>query len=123
MFTYLVDEISTVSDGNNNQLAESGKSELETSIDELASLRFSIILTARFADSPTQTRERREELHARLASLRRQYSEKIDEIAMTLSVQAAMDAKEEVERTVAVPRGVSRSALAGDAGINRRNQG
>lgn len=120
MFTYLVDEISTVTDSNNDQLSEAGKSELETSIDELASLRFSIILTARFADSPTQTLERREELHDRLATLRRQYSDKIDEIAMTLSVQAAMDAKDEVERTVEVPRGVSRLALTGEAGINLR---
>ena len=38
------------------------------------------------------------------ATLRRQYSEKIDEIAMKFGIQNAMDTKEEVERSVFVPR-------------------
>lgn len=121
MFTYLVDEISTVSDSDHSLLAEADKDNLEASIDELASLRFSIILTARFAESPSQTPQRREELRIRLEHLRDHYSQKIDEIAMTLSVQAAMDAKDKVERTVSVPRSVGRSIFEDDPRSNCGN--
>jgi hypothetical protein len=117
MFPYLVDDISTVSNSDRRLLTVSGTTQLEASIDELASLRFSIILTARFVNSPSQTEGRREELSARLAALRRQYSEKIDEIAMTLSVQAAMDAKDKVERTVSAPRVASRLNSSSEPGI------
>ena len=72
--------------------------------DELSALRFSIILTARWAASDSETPERRGELRADLAQLRKHYGDKIDEIAMTFGVDQAMKAKEEVERTVVVPR-------------------
>lgn len=114
MFTNLVDEISIITDSKGNEGAAPGQAELKASIAELSSLRFSILLTARFVDSPAQSLERREELRERLATLRRQYENKIDEIAMTLSVQAAMNAKDEVERAVSVPLGVSH-ALLGEA--------
>jgi hypothetical protein len=49
-------------------------------VEEIASLRFSASLAAQFADSPSQSPERQEELRARLIVLRRQYAEKIDEM-------------------------------------------
>jgi len=73
-------------------------------IEELAVLRFSIILTARWEASDCEGSERRAELREELGLLRRHYSDKVDDIAMTFGVAAAMNAKEEVERTVYVPR-------------------
>lgn len=70
---------------------------------ELASLRFSIILLARWESSRGIDRESLAELRTELAELRTLYSDKIDEIAMTFSVQQAMDTKQNVERTVTVP--------------------
>ncbi|MGB7546271.1 MAG: hypothetical protein WBM14_00850 [Terracidiphilus sp.] len=74
--------------------------------EELAILRFSIILTARREASAGGDAERRDELRAELLDLRREYSLKIDDIAMAFGVQNAMKAKEEVERTVTVPLGM-----------------
>jgi hypothetical protein len=74
--------------------------------DELAALRFSIILTARWEHSGRETPDRRAELGADLALLRNHYEDKIDEIAMTFGVEQAMKVKAEVERTVFVPREV-----------------
>jgi hypothetical protein len=70
---------------------------------ELAFLRYSIILTARWEASSDEDAERRYELRAELKDLRLQYSRKIDDIAMTFGIRSAMNAKEEVERTVVVP--------------------
>jgi hypothetical protein len=72
-------------------------------IEELAVLRFSIILTARWADSDSEPPPRRAELREELALLRKHFGDKIDEIAMTFGVVSAIKAKEEVERTVIVP--------------------
>jgi len=71
--------------------------------EELACLRFSVLLTAKWERSGVGDAERRKELRAELASLRRGYSEKIDEIAMAFSVQDAMEAQAEVERTITLP--------------------
>ena len=79
---------------------------LAANIEELASLRFSIILTAKWEASAGVEAERHDELRSELAGLRRNYSNKIDEIAMTFGVQNAMKAKDEVERTVAIPLGM-----------------
>jgi hypothetical protein len=76
--------------------------------DELAAVRFSIILTARWAASDDEPPERRAELRGELELLRKHYGDKIDEIAMTFGVQQAMATKEEVERTVVVPVEVKR---------------
>lgn len=76
---------------------------LEAIRSELAGLRFSIILTARWEAGAGGDVERRKALRGELKELRRQYAQKIDAIAMTFGVQAAMDAKEEVERTIAIP--------------------
>lgn len=70
---------------------------------ELAYLRLSILLTAKWELSESDDAERRNELRAELASLRRSYSQKVDEIAMTFSVHDAMKAKQEVERSVDLP--------------------
>jgi hypothetical protein len=82
---------------------------LAISLEELASLRFAIILTARWERSVSEDLERREELRDELARLRCQYSEKIDAIAMTFGIQIAMEAKDEVEHTVTVPMGLDHS--------------
>ena len=71
--------------------------------EELAAVRFSIILTARWAASDDETPERRAELREELELLRKHYGDKIDEIAMTFGVQQAIETRDEVERTVIVP--------------------
>jgi len=71
---------------------------------ELAALRFSIILTARWEASDDEDPQQRAELRADLSLLRRHFGDKIDEIAMTFGVEEAIKAKEEVERAVVVPR-------------------
>lgn len=77
---------------------------LDYETEELAALRFSIILTARWAASDHELPERRAELADELALLRKHYGDKIDEIAMTFGVDQAMKTQDEVERTVVVPR-------------------
>jgi hypothetical protein len=76
------------------------------SAEELSSLCFSIILTSRWETLASKDVERRNDLRAELAELRRQYSQKIDDMAIAFGVQNAMNAKEEVERTVTVPLGI-----------------
>ncbi|MGO8932806.1 MAG: hypothetical protein ACLPLZ_13060 [Terracidiphilus sp.] len=71
--------------------------------EELAAVRFSIILTARWAASDDESPERRSELREELELLRKHYGNKIDEMAMTFGVQQAMETQNEVERTVVVP--------------------
>jgi len=88
---------------------------LAVCIEELANLRFTIILTAKWEASATEDVERRDDLRADLVSLRREYSKKIDEIAMTFGVQQAIDAKEEVERSVTVPQSIDLTDLPRDS--------
>lgn len=71
---------------------------------ELASLRFSIILLARWQASHVVDQENLSELRDELAHLRELYCEKIDDIAMTFGVQQAIETKENVERKVTVPK-------------------
>jgi hypothetical protein len=77
---------------------------LDYETEELAALRFSIILTARWAASEDEPPERRAELRDELELLRQHYGDKVDEIAMTFGVQKAMETQNQVERTVVVPR-------------------
>ncbi|HEV2484402.1 MAG TPA: hypothetical protein VGT08_02630 [Terracidiphilus sp.] len=79
---------------------------LAVCVEDLANLRFSIILTSRWEASASEDLERRSGLRYELADLRRKYSLKIDYIAMSFGVQSAMAAKEEVERNVSVPLGM-----------------
>jgi hypothetical protein len=74
--------------------------------EKLASLRYLIILTARWAASDSIGEERRKVMHRDLARLRREYSFFIDDIAMSIGIQQAMDAKERVEASVVVPKGI-----------------
>ena len=82
---------------------ETREAMLADETEELAALRFSIILTARWEASDDEDPERRSELRVDLSLLRRHFSDKIDEIAMTFGVEEAMKTKDQVERTVVVP--------------------
>ena len=101
MFAQLQD---TVLIGSASLCAHEKQEEIiAASTNELAFLRYSIILTAKWEASTDGDAERRNELRAELKDLRLQYSKKIDDIAMTFGVQCAMNANEEVERSVADP--------------------
>lgn len=82
---------------------ETKQSLLAAEIEELARLRLSIVLTAKWEADRDEDEERRKELRGELESLRRHYFEKIDHIAMAFSVADAMKAKEQVERGVTLP--------------------
>jgi hypothetical protein len=92
-------------------IRESQEAMLFYDTEELAVLRFSIILTARWAESESEEPERRAELRSELVVLRKHYGDKIDDIAMTYGVTQAIKAKAEVERTVILPREVKVSSL------------
>ncbi len=79
---------------------------LETRIEKLGEIRFILVLTARWEGSGSIARERRLKLRRDLARLRRQYTDKIDDLARSFGVQQAIDAKERIERTVKVPSGI-----------------
>lgn len=89
---------------------------LAASTDELARLRFAIILTARWETSDSEDAEHRAELRTELLQLRGLYFDKIDEMAMAFGVQKAMNAKEEVESAVIVPRGMTLPMTPDEAG-------
>jgi hypothetical protein len=72
--------------------------------EELASLRYSVILTAKWEASEAEDAERQAELRTELNQLRYLYFDKIDQIAMNFGVQKAINAKEEAER-MAQPAG------------------
>jgi hypothetical protein len=80
------------------------KTALTANVDELAGLRFSILITARWEESEDETEEQRAQLRSELDQLRSLYFDKIDQIAMTFGVRHAMKAQQEVERTVNLPR-------------------
>jgi hypothetical protein len=82
---------------------ESREAMLAYESEELAALRFSIILTAKWEASDDEDPQQRAELRADLSLLRRHFDDKIDEMAMTFGVEEAMKAKDTVERTVGVP--------------------
>jgi hypothetical protein len=85
-------------------IKETREAMLAYETEELAALRFSIILTARWEASDDEDPQQRAELRADLSLLRRHFGDKIDEIAMTFGVEEAMKARDTVERTVVVPR-------------------
>jgi hypothetical protein len=76
---------------------EQQEQQLAAEIEELARLRFSIVLTAKWEASPNENAERRAELRAELRELRHCYEDKIDFIAMTFGVEHAMKANRQVE--------------------------
>ncbi len=92
-------------------IRESRETLLAYEIEELAVLRFSIILTARWEGSENEGPQRRKQLRGELALLRKHYGDKIDDIAMTFGIEHAMTAKEEVERSVIVPPEIKVSGM------------
>jgi hypothetical protein len=77
---------------------------LADAVEQLVALRFSIVLSAKWESSGILSGHAKTELRDELRQLRSRYSDKIDEIAMNYGVQAAMDAREGVERGVIVPK-------------------
>ncbi|HTW60541.1 MAG TPA: hypothetical protein VMD55_01965 [Terracidiphilus sp.] len=73
---------------------------------ELAGLRFSIILLARWEASRSVDPASMAELRKELAQLRALYFDKIDALAMSFGVQQAMETQRSVERSVVVPKGM-----------------
>jgi len=104
-------------------IKETREALLAYEIEELAALRFSIILTARWEASEDQDPEQRAELRADLLLLRRHYGDKIDEIAMTFGVEEAMKAKNQVERTVTVPRDMKPIVIQREEEVRREESG
>lgn len=83
-------------------------------IEQLAELRGSILLTAESEADPSHEPRRRAELRRDLEQLRGSYRARLDSIAMGFGVDAAMKAKEKVERTVTLRPAVA-AAPAGEA--------
>jgi hypothetical protein len=75
-------------------------------VEELAHLRYSVVLTASWEVFGDDDVLRRRELHEDLERLHALYFDKIDRIAMTFGVPEAMHAKEEVERRITVPHSI-----------------
>jgi hypothetical protein len=82
---------------------EQREQRLASEMEELAGLRFSIVITAKWEASGEENPQHRDDLRLELDDLRRRYYDKIDQIAMTFGVAEAMHAKEEVERNVTLP--------------------
>jgi hypothetical protein len=76
---------------------------LAADAEELAALRFSIVLTAKWEADRDEEPRRRNELRIELVNLRTRYYDKIDRIAMAFGVPIAMEMKDEVEQRVGVP--------------------
>ena len=77
--------------------------------ENMAELRFQILLTARWERSHQLGGDERKVLRGDLARLNKQYSDKIDEIAMRFGVQQAMKAQKEVEHRVQLPAHIAPS--------------
>jgi hypothetical protein len=95
-------------------LEEKRKLTLAAKTEELAGLRFSILLTSKWTVSESLGDERRAELRTELSSLRSLYVDKIDEIAMEFGVQVAIETKEEIEHEVFVPEEMNECVLPMD---------
>jgi hypothetical protein len=76
---------------------------LAAEVEELAALRFGIVLTAKWESDPEEDPRHRNELRAELKNLRVRYFDKIDQIAMAFGVSVAIKVKEEVEQRVVLP--------------------
>jgi hypothetical protein len=79
---------------------------LAGSTDQLARLRFTIILVARWEPSSGVTSKRRKEMRTELTRLRGLYLGMVDELVMAYGVQQALMTRNYVERTVCVPKGM-----------------
>ena len=101
MSNYTLDTSSMNSDAD--YIKDQPKALLATKTGELAGLRFSILLTAKWETAEMLGADRRAELRAQLSNLRSRYFDKMDEIAMAFGVQKAIEAKEKVENEVELP--------------------
>jgi len=81
---------------------EKQQEQLASDVEELANIRFSIVITSKWANSPDEEPERRRELRDELDSLRYRYYDKIDRIAMAHGVPEAMIARDEVESRITI---------------------
>jgi hypothetical protein len=79
---------------------------LAGSTEQLARLRLTIILVARWEPSSGVTLKRRKEMHTELTRLRGLYLGMVDELAMAYGVHQALMTRNYVERTVCVPNGM-----------------
>ena len=79
---------------------------LAGSTEQLAHLRFTIILVARWVSSRSVTPQRRKELRTERARLRGLYLGMVDELAMAYGVHQALMTRNYVERTICVPTGM-----------------
>ena len=79
---------------------------LAGSTDQLARLRFTIILVARWEPSSGVTSHRRKEMRTELTRLRNLYLGMVDELAMAYGVHQALMTRNYVECTVCVPKGM-----------------
>jgi hypothetical protein len=82
------------------------ESNLAAVTQELAGLRFSIILLARWEAARSVDACILAELRQELTELRALYFDKIDSLAMGFGVQQAMETQRSVERSVTVPKGM-----------------
>lgn len=83
---------------------------LTTLTDKMAELRYLILITARWEGSDSVGRAKRTVMRNDLVRLRKEYANRIDEIAMNYGVQQAMDAQRDVERRVQLPAHVAPSS-------------
>jgi hypothetical protein len=79
---------------------------LTGSTEQLAHLRFTIILVACWEPSSSVTPQRRKELRAELTRFRNLYLGMVDELAMAYGVHQALKTRNYIERTVYVPTGM-----------------
>jgi len=98
-----VDTGAEISAAGTNFIEEKQQKLLAAEVEELAGLRFSIVITAKWEASRDEDPQRRAELRAELEDLRTRYFEKIDRIAMAFGVAIAIQVKEEVEHRVTLP--------------------
>lgn len=94
--------------------AEQETLNLAAAREELARLRYMLILTARWESSDRLNSKRRAQLRTDLVQYRSLYSQKIDEIAMAFGIQQAMEAVEHVERRVSVPQSAKMPGVVRD---------
>jgi hypothetical protein len=98
---------STLAESASNHVLEHRPDSLSGAVEQLAGLRFSILLSAKWLGSGALTGHARTELQDELRQLRTRYSNKIDEIAINYGVRAAMLAQAGVEREVGVPKNMA----------------
>lgn len=114
MSVYISDAISTCPASRSTH--EKEETSLAAIINDLAVLRFSIVVTAKWEVAESEDAERRTELRTELADLRHLYFEKLDQIAMTFGVGPAMKAKEDVERKFKTSREIEPAMVPIDRG-------